>query len=200
MYSYRIEQAVRAAAVLHKNQVRKGDMPYPYITHLFSVAFMLQDYTNDENVIVAALLHDTIEDTDYTLDELQEDFGGTVRDIVSVLTEPGRKANGQDLPWRDKKKAYIKQLANGPTEALLIAAADKAHNMRSAVEAYYDNLSQYSKDFGGTLDERLEQYQAFANLLNRKLQNDIIHEFNHVFTEYKEFINRVKKYQAGYTE
>ena len=86
MYSYRIEQAIRAASVLHKNQLRKGSMPFPYITHLVATAFTLMDYTDDEDVIIAALLHDTLEDTDYTIDELQEDFGGKVRELVEAVT------------------------------------------------------------------------------------------------------------------
>ena len=65
-YSYRIEQAIKAASVLHREQVRKGSVPFPYITHLFAVAMIASDYTDDEDVIVAALLHDTIEDTDYS--------------------------------------------------------------------------------------------------------------------------------------
>lgn len=56
MYSFAIEQAIRAASVLHKDQVRKGQVPYPYITHLFAVSMIVSDYTEDENTIVAALL------------------------------------------------------------------------------------------------------------------------------------------------
>lgn len=192
MFSYRIEQAIRAAAVLHKDQVRKGDMPFPYITHLVSVAFMLHDYTDDENVIIAALLHDSVEDTDYTLEELQQDFGGTVRDIVAAISEPKQNSKGNHLPWRERKRTYLKQLKSAPADALLVAAADKVHNMRMIVEIYYDQPTALLKDFGGTLEERLEQYQDLANIFNRRLQNDIIHEFNHVFTEYKEFIYRVQ--------
>ncbi len=192
MFSYRIEQAIRAAAVLHKDQVRKGDMPFPYITHLVSVAFMLHDYTDDENVIIAALLHDSVEDTDYTLEELQQDFGGTVRDIVAAISEPKQNSKGNHLPWREPKRTYLKQLKSAPADALLVAAADKVHNMRMIVEIYYDQPTALLKDFGGTLEERLEQYQDLANIFNRRLQNDIIHEFNHVFTEYKEFIYRVQ--------
>ncbi len=187
MYSFRIEQAVRAASVLHKDHVRKGSMPFPYITHLISVAFILQDYTDNENVIIAALLHDTIEDTDYTLDELQQDFGGTVRDIVEYVTEDKTKK------WKDRKKKYLKHLSEGPTEALLVSMADKIHNMRAVVDAYYDEPKKFLKDFGGTLEERLEQYQDLSNLFNRKIENDIIHEFNHVFTEYKNFIYYVQE-------
>ena len=191
MYSYRIEQAIRAAAVLHRTQVRKGEMPYPYITHVVAVAFLLFDYTTDEDVIIAALLHDTIEDTDYTVDELEEDFGANVRNLVETVTEPTTDKETA-LQWAARKKQYISQLEKGPTEALLIAAADKIHNMRSVVETYYEEPSQFLKDFGGTCGQRLEMYQVLANLFNRRLKNDIIHEFNHVFAEYKEFVYRVQ--------
>lgn len=193
MYSYRIEQAIRAASVLHKDQVRKGDMPFPYITHVISVAFILYDYTDSEDVIVAALLHDTVEDTDYTLDELQQDFGGTVRDIVATVTEPTLHKD-KKLSWRERKQKYLKQLRDGSNEARLVATADKVHNMRSVVEIYYDEPARFLKEFGGSLDERLEQYQDLSNLFNRQLDNAIIHEFNHVFTEYKNFIYYVKEH------
>ena len=144
MYSYRIEQAIRAAAVLHRDQTRKGSMPFPYVTHLFSVATILPDYTNDEDVIIAALLHDTIEDTDYTPEELEEDFGGRVREIVDTLTEP--KMNGErKLSWNESKTAYAKQLKNGPKEAALIAAVDKIHNFRTSVEEYYDGRESHRR-------------------------------------------------------
>lgn len=192
MYSYRIEQAIRAAAVLHKNQVRKGEMPYPYITHLISVAFILHDYTDDEDVIVAALLHDTIEDTDYSLEELQEDFGGRIKDIVAAVSEPKMK-NGEKLSWAERKKLYRKQLKDGPKEALLVSAADKSHNMRAVVETYHQDHERFIREFGGSLDERVKQYQDLADLFNERLDGGIVAEFNHVFDEYKRFIHAVEK-------
>lgn len=194
MYSYRIEQAIRAAAVLHRDQTRKGSMPFPYVTHLFSVATILPDYTNDEDVIIAALLHDTIEDTDYTPEELEEDFGGRVREIVDTLTEP--KMNGErKLSWNESKTAYAKQLKNGPREAALIAAVDKIHNFRTSVEEYYDDHNRFLQDFGKNLDERIEVYQNIANVINHRLEGPILNEFNHVFEEYKNFIYAIKKAQ-----
>jgi (p)ppGpp synthase/HD superfamily hydrolase len=194
MYSYRIEQAIRAAAVLHREQNRKGSMPFPYVTHLFSVATMLPDYTDDEDVIVAALLHDTIEDTDYTLAELEEDFGGRVREIVDTLSEP-KEVNGLKLSWSDRKKTYAKQLKNGSKEAVLIAAVDKIHNFRTSVEEYYDEHNRFLTDFGKNLDERIEVYQIIANVINNRLDGAILNEFNHVFDEYKNFIYAIKQGQ-----
>lgn len=191
MYSYRIEQALRAATILHKDQVRKGSVPMPYVSHLFAVAIIAIDYTKNEDVLIGALLHDTLEDTDYTAQELQDDFGGKVREIVEALTEP-HDTEKRTYTWKEIKAKYAKQLESAPQESLLIAAADKIHNMRAMVEEYFDDHSRFLKDFSGSLDDRLEQYQAIADVLNNKLKSDILNEFNHVFTEYKSFITDVK--------
>ncbi|MFM2381795.1 MAG: hypothetical protein RLZZ76_562 [Candidatus Parcubacteria bacterium] len=191
MYSYRIEQALRAATILHKDQVRKGTMPIPYVSHLFAVAMIASEYTKDEDVMIAALLHDTLEDTDYTAAELQEDFGGKVREIVESLSEP--KAAEGSATWKERKIAYAKSLRNASEEALIIAAADKIHNMRAIVEEYFDDHSRFTSDFEGSLEDRVLMYQEISNTLNRSLKNAIIGEFNHVFAEYKNFITDVKK-------
>lgn len=185
-YSYRIEQAIRAASVLHKDQVRRGDTPFPYVTHLFAVALLVADYTDNEDALVAALLHDTLEDTDYTAEELSDDFGGTVMDIVLEVTEP--KHDGTKQNWKERKQAYLKQLKTASQEALIVAAADKIHNMRCIVEEYYDDPARFHADFGGSLDDRVLAYQEMSNIFNRSLTNEIVSEFNHVFEEYKNFI------------
>lgn len=192
MYSYRIEQAIRAATILHKDHLRRGSMPFPFITHLMATAFTLLDYTNDEDVIVAALLHDTLEDTDYTVDELQEDFGGRVRDMVETLTEPSPTAD-MPMTWKERKLAYARQLKKGSEGALLIAAADKIHNFRTTVEDYSDAHERFYQDFGKNFDDRLEVYQAIANVINSRLSSPIVAEFNHVFDAYKQFLVEVKQ-------
>jgi len=191
-YSYRIEQAIKAASVLHKDQVRKGQTPFPYVTHLFAVAMILSDYTDNEDTIIAALLHDTIEDTDYTPEELQDDFGSTVKNIVMGVTEPEPQKD-EERNWKWLKKEYVKQLKDAPEASLMVAAADKIHNMRSIVEDYYDRESEFLADFGGSLKERIMMYQEISNILNRRLKNDILNEFNHVFSEYKNFLAHVEK-------
>lgn len=196
-YSYKIEQAIRAASVLHKEQVRKGSMPFPVITHLVSVAMIVSDYTDEEDTIAAALLHDSVEDTDYTFEELQEDFGGNVRDMVAGVTEPQREADGSKTPWIKQKNKYTDQLKKAPEGSLLICAADKIHNMRTIVEDYYDDHSKFMADFGGHLEKRIEVYQSIANVLNRRLKSEILTEFNHVFEEYKNFIADVQKTKDG---
>lgn len=192
MYSFKVEQAIRAASVLHNGQIRKGSAPYPYISHLVAVGLIVGDYTDDEDTIVAAFLHDTIEDTDYTPEELADDFGKDVRDLVIALSEPLDK-NGERFPWKERKVEYIKQLKKAPEGSLIISAADKIHNMRSVVEEYHAEPSRFIADFEGKLDDRIMMYQELSNLLNRRLDNKVIHEFNHVFAEYKNFIEHAQK-------
>lgn len=192
MYSYRIEQAIRAAAILHKDQLRKGSAPLPYITHLMAVTLIVSDYTDDEDTLVAALLHDTLEDTDYTSEELLEDFGGDIKEIVESLSEP-QDTDKKTYSWLEQKKRYAKKLKRASEQALIIAAADKIHNMRMIVEEYFDDHVRFMHDFRGSLDERALMYQDISNVINAKLKNDIIHEFNHVYSEYKNFILDVKK-------
>jgi (p)ppGpp synthase/HD superfamily hydrolase len=172
--------------------VRKGSVAVPYVSHLFAVTMIAMDYTDNEDVLIAALLHDTLEDTDYTPAELEEDFGGKVREIVEAISEP-KDSEHKTHTWRERKDHYSKQLKDAPVEALIVSAADKIHNMRSIVEEYFDDHHRFVADFGGSLDERILIYQEISNMLNRRLKNGILSEFNHVFTEYKNFIEDVKK-------
>ena len=131
----RIEKAIKKAAVLHRAQTRRGSIDYPYITHLVSVATILAHYTSDEDILIAGLLHDTIEDTDYTFEQLEDDFGMRVRTIVDGVTEK-KGNNGERLPWMTRKKDYLETLKNAPEESLLVSAADKIHNLRSLIEEH----------------------------------------------------------------
>tara|TARA_B100000745_G_scaffold300486_1_gene254703 strand:+ start:4745 stop:5257 length:513 start_codon:yes stop_codon:yes gene_type:complete len=162
------------------------------VSHLFAVAMIVIDYTKDEDTVIAALLHDTLEDTDYTEAELQEDFGGKVLELVLALTEPQDNDKHQ-YTWKERKAGYAKGLRKAPKESLLIAAADKIHNMRAMVEEYFDDHERFLSEFSGSLEDRVAQYQDIANALNRGLKSEILGEFNHVFTEYKNFIEDVKK-------
>lgn len=192
MYTYKVEQAIKAASILHQDQFRKGSVPLPYVTHLISVMLILRDYTTDEPTLVAALLHDTLEDTDYTKEELIEDFGEEVARLVETVTEQTHSGD-KKLPWIEVKKEYAKQLRKGPKEAVMIAAADKTHNFRTIIDEYYTNHDRFLQDFGTNTDGRLEAYQHIANAINNRLTDGIVHEFNHTFKAFKEFLIDVQE-------
>lgn len=168
----RIEKAIKLASVLHRNQVRKKDGT-PYISHLFSVAWILSNYTDDENIIVAGILHDTIEDTEYTPEQLENDFGEKIKNIVLGVTEDG---NIKD--WLERKKDYLEKMRKDSFESLMVAAADKLHNLMSVAI----NLNTYGKGIwsqisGAPSPEVYFWYHGEAlKILKERLDNPIVSE------------------------
>ncbi|MFM2374163.1 MAG: hypothetical protein RLZZ234_158 [Candidatus Parcubacteria bacterium] len=190
LYSYKIEQAIRAASVLHDGQTRKGSEPYPYITHLVTVAFMLADYGCDEETVIAGLLHDTLEDTDYTPEELEGDFGKRVRTLVEGVTD-ALHAERSRFTWEERQVRYMKALDLAPRESLMISAADKIHNMRSIVEEYSDKPELFIKHFGTSLHGLEDKYEKLSALLHGRLDGGILKEFDHVHALFKTFLTTV---------
>lgn len=191
MYSYKIEQAIRAAAVLHNGQTRKGTAPYPYISHLVAVAFLLRDYTDDEDTIIAALLHDTLEDTDYTPEEIESDFNLNVRRIVEGVTDVQLHERSL-FTWKERQDRYFKALTLAPIESLLVSAADKIHNMRSIVEEYNNKPDLFISHFGSSIDDVQNKYEKLKMLLHERLKSDILNEYDHVHELFKTFLTNTK--------
>lgn len=138
-YTPAIQKAINTVSRLHFGQKRKGDENIPYISHPFSVAWILANYTSDEDIILAGLFHDVLEDVDgYEYEDLVRDCGKRVADIVRVVSED--KALGSELhpdaAWKERKKMYIRNIRDDIPEALYVSAADKIHNIRSIMLAY----------------------------------------------------------------
>lgn len=131
-----IKRAIQFAARKHDGLYRKDAEPLPAITHLFSVALLAAEDGADDTIVIAALLHDTIEDTDTTAEEIEAAFGPTVRTLVEAVSEPSRDAAGRVLSWRERKEGYFKTLETAPDDALVIVAADKIDNIESKIAAF----------------------------------------------------------------
>ena len=132
IFTGKIERAIAAALRAHDSQVRKGDGETPYIVHPVTVALILSRYADDEDTIVAGLLHDTLEDTSLTEADILRDFGPKVLDTVKDVTE-------SDLPglsWDTRKVRYLRHLGSAPRPSLLVACADKIANLVSMVAAH----------------------------------------------------------------
>ena len=127
-----IKKAIQFAARKHAGQLRLEHEPLPYITHLFSAAILVaEDGATPDEVIIATLLHDTLEDTETTEEELERAFGPRVLELVKAVTEPKEVED-----WKERKKRYLAQLTLGPDDALLVSMADKIDNIESKLEAY----------------------------------------------------------------
>ncbi|WP_370881833.1 RelA/SpoT family protein [Nakamurella flavida] len=122
-----LEQAYEVAEQAHREQFRKsGD---PYITHPLAVATILADLGMDTTTLVAALLHDTVEDTPYTLDDLNRDFGEEVGHLVDGVTKLDKVRFGDAAEAETIRKMII-AMAQDP-RVLVIKLADRLHNMRT---------------------------------------------------------------------
>lgn len=123
------ESAYRFAKECHKGQFRKGS-PRPYINHCTEVARILNKFGYSEEIIIAGLLHDTVEDTEVTLEDLRIGFGERVSNIVKYVTET--KTPG--LSWTERKVMYIKKLTDAPEASVVVSAADKLHNVTEMLQ------------------------------------------------------------------
>lgn len=132
-YTARFEQALTFAHTLHKDQRRKGT-EVPYITHLIGVAAIVGDYGGDEDQVIAALLHDALEDQGKHHEALDQTiaarFGARVLAMVEALSDT---VEDPKPPWLERKNQYIAHLKAAVTDdpSLLISAADKLYNART---------------------------------------------------------------------
>jgi (p)ppGpp synthase/HD superfamily hydrolase len=130
-----IKKAIQFAARKHHGQFRKETEPLPYITHLFSVALLVSQDGAHDDVVTAALLHDMIEDTGTTREELVEKFNERVAVLVEAVSELKEK-DGKKLNWKERKTLYLENLEKAPDDAVLVAIADKIDNIESKLEAF----------------------------------------------------------------
>jgi guanosine-3',5'-bis(diphosphate) 3'-pyrophosphohydrolase len=124
-FSPKLLEALEFASIAHKGQLRKFPANVPYISHLAAVAGILSRAGFREEVIIAGLLHDIIEDTNFNAEDIQEPFGGEVLALVTAVTE------NKSLPWAERKEKYLKQIETASEEAKAISAADLFANRMS---------------------------------------------------------------------
>ena len=137
-----IERAERFCKIAHGEQVRKYNGE-PYWTHPFAVANILRTVTSDENVLAAALLHDTVEDTQATILDIKFFFGDTVAQLVAEVTDVSTLTDGNRKTRKDKDREHIKTASYlGKT----IKLADLIHNTISITQCDPNFAKVYMKE------------------------------------------------------
>lgn len=120
-----IFKAIEFAARAHSGQYRKKTK-IPYIVHPLQVAQILIEHDSPGNAVIAAILHDTIEDCETTLSDIKNHFGENIAHLVACVTEPEKSQ-----PWEVRKQHTLDSIAELPLEAILVLCADKLHNLQS---------------------------------------------------------------------
>ena len=160
--SKRIKEAIKLATDAHEGQLRKsGD---PYITHPLAVMKIVEDWGMDEDTIIAAVLHDTIEDTDVTLKDIKERFGEQVAFLVDGVTKLGNVRSGMKdldtyLPSTKNNLLRLLVATGADIRVLIIKLADRLHNLRTLSALPPDKQKKIAK-------ESLEVFAPLADRLN----------------------------------
>lgn len=167
-----LDRAIRFAVDAHSGSYRKGT-EIPYILHPLEAAAIAATIASDPEILAAAVLHDTVEDTDTTIDDIRNAFGERVAELVGAESENKR----EDLPsgdtWQLRKQETLDHLAKVTDPAVkIIALGDKLSNIRAIHRDYarlgdalWERFNQKDKAMHGwyyrSIYERMEELQEF---------------------------------------
>jgi (p)ppGpp synthase/HD superfamily hydrolase len=171
----RFERAFLFAAEKHAGQTRKTTT-VPYIAHLMGVASLALEYGGDEDLAIAALLHDVVEDCGgaAVLKEVKRRFGSRVAKIVDGCTD----SYGEPKPpWRERKENYLRHLKSADAGTRLVSAADKLNNVRSILSDYREVGESIWERFKGGREGTLWYYRALLDEFQRGKMNRLLREF-----------------------
>ncbi|MBI2007121.1 MAG: bifunctional (p)ppGpp synthetase/guanosine-3',5'-bis(diphosphate) 3'-pyrophosphohydrolase [Candidatus Blackburnbacteria bacterium] len=158
-----VSRAIIVADEAHKGQLRKSDGS-PYIHHPIQVGLILARHNYPAHVVAAGILHDVIEDTGVSEEELRVKFGGEIADLVMDVTEPSKK-----LPWKERKRAYLERLRLAPIDAVGISIADRIHNKASFLQTYKEQgeslFLRFNADFRTSLENDRQVLEIYKDRL-----------------------------------
>ena len=169
-----LQRAFQYAAEKHAGQTRKKTA-VPYLSHLMAVASLVLEAGGDEDMAIAALLHDVVEDCGGMprLHEVRTQFGPRVAKIVDGCTD----SFGDPKPeWIERKKGYLCEVKGADAETRLVSAADKLHNVRTILADYRQDGESIWKRFSGKKEGTLWYYRALSDEYRRRNANRITRE------------------------
>ena len=178
-----MDRAIIFAVRAHAGTERRGK-GYPYIVHLLEAVEIVATMTKDQELLAAAALHDTVEDTDVTVERIRSEFGDRVADLVASESDEMPAGVSEEDSWHARKQAAIDRLAHASHDAKIVALGDKLSNMRAIARDYavqgdalwnlfhakdpkdhewhYRGLAESLKELEGTV-----AYQEFIQLINQ---------------------------------
>ena len=178
-----LDRAIIFAVKAHSGTERRGK-GYPYIVHPMEAVEIVATMTKDQELLAAAALHDTVEDTDVTVEQIRAEFGDRIADLVAAESDEMPAGVSEEDSWHSRKQAAIDRLSKASREAKMVALGDKLSNMRAIARDYavqgdalwnlfhakdpkdhewhYRGLAGALAELDGTF-----AYQEFINLINQ---------------------------------
>ena len=160
-------KAIKFVAEAHQGHYRKGTK-IPYILHLMNVMKILIEIGCDKEIVTAGILHDVVEDTSVTIEQVERIFGKRVATLVSGASEPDHIRNGQGgkAPWRHRKQHTIDYITKDATLAeLLVTCADKLDNIESIRHDFLIKGDKLWEQFNAPKSEQQWYYIAIAEAM-----------------------------------
>lgn len=130
-----LDRAIIFAVRAHAGTERRGK-GFPYIVHPMEAMEIVATMTPDQELLAAAALHDTVEDTDVTVAQIRAEFGDRIASLVAAESDAFVEGVSEEDSWHDRKKAAIERLAKAPHDAKIVALGDKLSNMRAIARDY----------------------------------------------------------------
>lgn len=184
-----LDRAIIFAVHAHAGTERRGK-GYPYIVHPMEAVEIVATMTSDQELLAAAALHDTVEDTDVTVEQIRAEFGERVASLVADESEERQEGVSDEDSWHDRKRAAINRLAKASHDAKIVALGDKLSNMR-AIARDYAELGDalwnrfHAKDpkdhewhYRGLADALRELSDTFAFQEFERLINQVFNSWN----------------------
>ena len=179
-----LDRAIVFAVRAHAGTERRGK-GFPYIVHPMEAIEIVATMTPDQELLAAAALHDTVEDTDVTVEQIRDEFGDSVAELVAAESEDKDCGVSKEESWHARKQAAIDRLASASRDSKIVALGDKLSNMRAIARDYAeqgDNLWNlfHAKD----RKDHEWHYRGLAASL-RELQETF------AYKEFEQLINQV---------
>lgn len=132
-----LDKAIIFAVKAHANSERRGK-GFPYIVHPMEAVEIVSTITPDQELLAAAALHDVVEDTDCTVEQVRKEFGDRIADLVDAESDVFEAGVSETDSWRTRKQAAIDRLAKASHDAKIVAMGDKLSNMRAIARDYQE--------------------------------------------------------------
>ena len=182
-----LDRAILFAVKAHAGTERRGK-GFPYIVHPMEAMEIVATITPDQELLAAAALHDTVEDTDVTVEEIRAQFGERIANLVAAESDVFIEGKSEEETWHARKQAAMDRLAAAPHDAKIVALGDKLSNMR-AIARDYAVMGDKLWDIFHAKDPADHEwhYRGLANSL-RELSDTF------AFREFESLINQVFKH------
>ena len=179
-----LDRAIIFAVKAHAGTERRGK-GFPYIVHPMEAVEIVATITPDQELLAAAALHDTVEDTDVTVEVLRKEFGDRIANLVAAESDVFIEGLSEEESWHTRKQAAIDRLAAAPYDAKIVALGDKLSNMRAIARDYAQKGDAFWSIFHVTDPAEHEwHYRGLANSL-RELSGTF------AFQEFERLIDQV---------